>query len=89
MSGWKRWGLPVIVVTTAAVAVPSARADCVYVELYVTRENADPIHPLGEDPCRYPTDWGTTTNPLSEHSRTGMPDGAPNGYYFKVGVPIP
>ena len=71
-------------------APPPARADCVYVELYVTRRNADPIHPLGDDPCVYPTSWDTLTDPSDEHTDDhDLPDGAPDGYYVKVGVPAP
>lgn len=73
------------------VWVPSpARADCVYVEFYVTRRNADPMYPLGDDPCVHPTAWDTLADPSDQHTdEHDLPDGTPDGYYVKVGLPVP
>lgn len=71
---------------------PPAQADCVYAELYVTREGDTPIWVVGEnDPCITPTPWTWfyTENSDFTWTLTALPDGAPNGYHYDIRLPLP
>ena len=73
-------------------AAPPAQADCVYAELYVTREGDTPIWVVGEhDPCLTPTPWTWQVADSVDFTLTltGHPDGAPNGYHRDIRVPLP
>lgn len=71
-------------------AAPPAHADCVYAELYVTREGNTPIWVVGEnDPCITPTYWTWGVTDDSDFTRTGLPNGTPNGYHYDIRVPLP
>ncbi len=67
-----------------------ARADCVYVDIQITHQNAPPSYPAGSDPCRYQTSWATfvTLTPHATH-HGGVPDGTPNGFYIEARIPVP
>ena len=67
-----------------------ARAECVYAEVYVTREGDTPIWVVGEnDPCIYPTPWTWAVTEQDDATSTNLPPGTPNGYYYDIRVPIP
>ncbi len=76
-------------VSPLVARAPAARADCVHVEFYVTRKNAEPVYPVNEDPCVYETGWDTFTAPSASYTDHGADDGEPNGFYVKVGIPTP
>jgi hypothetical protein len=74
----------------SGVAVPQARSACVDAEIYVTRQGQDPVFVYGEhDPCVTPTPWNHSFTHHGELTRTGLPDGAPNGYWVDLRIPAP
>jgi len=69
--------------------VPAA-AECLYVDVYVTRQDATPIYPVGPGGCRASTGWKQRVSvPASYQTVYGLPPGAPNGYYLELRVPVP
>jgi hypothetical protein len=74
----------------AAWGAAPAGAECVYAEVYVTREGDTPIWLLGEnDPCIYATPWTWAVTDHGDLTRSGLPTGAPNGLHHDIRVPSP
>lgn len=93
MTKMSRWRLvAVAVLGTAAMASPGAtvraKADCVYVDAYVERENDSTVYPLGPDPCRLPTsaEWMVFVPVDVGHD---VPEGAPKRVFVDVRIPVP
>lgn len=86
-----RGGLAAMAVSLVGIGgAPPARADCVYAEVYVTREGDTPIWVVGEnDPCITSTPWTWQISDDSDLTRTGLPNGTPNGYHRDMRVPLP
>ena len=64
-------------------------AECLYVDVYVTRKDATPIYPIGPGGCRASTGWKQRVFVPSYETVTVVPSGAPNGYYLDLRVPVP
>lgn len=76
--------------TGLAAQAPPARADCVYAEFYISRQDADPLWVVGEhDPCLTDTPWSWGLLLPGDVTKTGLPSGAPNGYHHDVRIPLP
>ncbi len=88
-----RGGLAAMAVSLVGIGgAPPAQADCVYAEVYVTREGDTPIWVAGEnDPCitSTPWTWFFVDSVDFTMTLTGHPDGAPNGYHRDIRVPLP
>lgn len=67
-------------------AVP-ASADCVYAVVYVTREGDPPVYV--SNGCVQSTPWTWIVSPHSSGWTGGLPQHAPNGYFFDIRVPSP
>lgn len=90
------WGKRLFGVGAAAAigvigpVAPQARAECLDAVVYVTRQGEDPVYLHGEsDPCVTQTPWDHTFTHHGEFTDTGMPNGAPNGYWVDLRVPAP
>lgn len=66
-----------------------AAAECLYVDFYVTRQDAAPIYPIGPGGCRASTGWKQRVFVPGYETVTGVPSGTPNGYYLDLRVPVP
>jgi hypothetical protein len=76
-------------VVALSVAVPTTPADaeCVYAEVYVTREQAAPVYV--NNGCVVPTPWYQEVFLPGHLTLTNLPPGTPNGYFVDIRIPIP
>lgn len=84
---WAIW-----LAAAGAVLVPGhqAHAECVYAVVYVTREGDSPLYVVGEnDPCLTQTAYTQEVFVPTDGDTGGMPQGAPNGYFVDLRVPVP
>lgn len=79
----------VVGVVASSLHTGSARADCLYGEVFVERQNASTVYPLGSNPCLTPTSgtWMVFVGPVDVGH--DVPDGAPKRVYVDVRVPVP
>ena len=70
------------------VQSPPSKADCIWVQAYLTRENQAPLYLWNG--CVYPTDWGYLAGTGAGDDRPGVvPTGVPNGAFIYVKIPVP
>jgi hypothetical protein len=70
-------------------ATRPAAADCLYLVVYVSREGEAPLYPTGPGGCVQDTPWAHVVIVPSSFGWDGVPQGAPNGYFVDLRVPLP
>lgn len=85
-----RGSATVVVALLMQVISSDARADCVHAEVFVERQNAATVYPIGSNPCVTPTPWnqGLEVGPV-DVGHTGVPDGVPKRLYVDIRIPAP
>lgn len=70
-------------------AVGPAKADCVYLTAYVTREAASPTYVNNGCVPHTNTPWLHDVTLSPRYTGTGHPTGTPNGFVVDLRVPLP
>lgn len=81
--------MPLVFVIVGVLGVEPVEADCLYADVYVERQGASTVYPVGEDPCLTPTPgtWLLLVGPVDVGH--DVPDGAPKRVFVDIRVPLP